>query len=71
MPVIRYSATVGIYIGSGRMVDAPYAGASVRIDSTEAYPGLIGATRPASWGVTGGQGDGSRRHLSRLLVSRG
>jgi peptidoglycan DL-endopeptidase RipA len=38
---------VGIYIGGGRMVDAPFTGASVRIDSIYAYPGLIGATRPA------------------------
>lgn len=39
---------VGIYIGGGRMVDAPYTGAVVRIDSIYAYPGLIGATRPAA-----------------------
>jgi peptidoglycan DL-endopeptidase CwlO len=39
---------VGIYIGGGLMVDAPYTGASVRIDSIYAYPGLIGATRPAA-----------------------
>jgi hypothetical protein len=29
------------------MVDAPYTGADVRIDSIYAYPGLIGTTRPA------------------------
>jgi peptidoglycan DL-endopeptidase CwlO len=39
---------VGIYIGGGQMVDAPYTGAFVRIDSINAYPGLIGATRPAA-----------------------
>jgi peptidoglycan DL-endopeptidase RipA len=39
---------VGIYIGRGLMVDAPYTGASVRIDSIYAYTGLIGATRPAA-----------------------
>jgi cell wall-associated NlpC family hydrolase len=39
---------VGIYIGGGLMVDAPYTGASVRIDSINAYSGLIGATRPAA-----------------------
>jgi cell wall-associated NlpC family hydrolase len=38
---------VGIYIGNGLMVDAPYTGAVVRIDSLSAYAGLIGATRPA------------------------
>ena len=39
---------VGIYIGSGMMVDAPYTGAFVRIDSIYA-PGVpIGAVRPAS-----------------------
>jgi cell wall-associated NlpC family hydrolase len=37
---------VGIYIGNGEMVDAPYTGAFVRIDSIY-WPGLIGATRPA------------------------
>jgi peptidoglycan DL-endopeptidase CwlO len=39
---------VGIYIGGGMMVDAPYTGAFVRIDSIYAVPGLIGATRPAN-----------------------
>ena len=38
---------VGIYIGNGEMVDAPYTGAFVRIDSIYA-PGVpIGAVRPA------------------------
>ena len=37
---------VGIYIGNGEMVDAPYTGAFVRIDSIY-WTGLIGATRPA------------------------
>src|SRR5487761_244904 len=37
---------VGIYIGGGEMVDAPYTGAFVRIDSIY-WTGLIGATRPA------------------------
>jgi peptidoglycan DL-endopeptidase CwlO len=39
---------VGIYIGNGLMVDAPYTGAVVRIDSIYAVGGLIGATRPAA-----------------------
>jgi cell wall-associated NlpC family hydrolase len=39
---------VGIYIGHGMMVDAPYTGAFVRIDSIY-QPGVpIGAVRPAS-----------------------
>jgi cell wall-associated NlpC family hydrolase len=37
---------VGIYIGNGMMVDAPYTGAFVRIDPIN-FPGLIGAVRPA------------------------
>jgi peptidoglycan DL-endopeptidase RipA len=38
---------VGIYIGNGQMVDAPYTGVDVRIDSIYQPGGLIGATRPA------------------------
>jgi cell wall-associated NlpC family hydrolase len=38
---------VGIYLGHGLMVDAPFTGSFVRIDSIYAFPGLIGATRPA------------------------
>jgi len=41
---------VGIYIGNDMMVDAPYTGASVRIDSIHAPGGLIGAVRPAASG---------------------
>ena len=37
---------VAIYIGNG-MVNAPYTGAFVRIDSMYAPGGLIGAVRPA------------------------
>jgi cell wall-associated NlpC family hydrolase len=39
---------VGIYLGHGLMVDAPYTGSFVRIDSIYTFPGLIGATRPAA-----------------------
>ena len=39
---------VGLYIGNGLMVDAPYTGAFVEIDSIYAVGGLIGATRPAT-----------------------
>jgi cell wall-associated NlpC family hydrolase len=38
---------VGMYIGNGMMVDAPYTGATVRIDPVFG-PGLIGAVRPAA-----------------------
>jgi cell wall-associated NlpC family hydrolase len=38
---------VGIYIGGDMMVDAPYTGAFVRIDSIYGFTGLFGATRPA------------------------
>jgi cell wall-associated NlpC family hydrolase len=38
---------VGIYIGDGMMVDAPYTGAFVRIDGMYSPGGLIGAVRPA------------------------
>ncbi|GAA2134453.1 NlpC/P60 family protein [Actinomadura napierensis] len=37
---------VGVYIGNGRMVEAPYTGARVRISSIHRSD-LIGATRPA------------------------
>jgi cell wall-associated NlpC family hydrolase len=39
---------VGIFIGGGMMVDAPFTGADVRIDSIYQFAGLIGATRPAN-----------------------
>jgi cell wall-associated NlpC family hydrolase len=39
---------VGIYLGHGLMVDAPYTGSFVRIDSIYAFPGLIGFVRPAA-----------------------
>jgi cell wall-associated NlpC family hydrolase len=39
---------VGIFIGGGMMVDAPFTGAFVRIDSIYQFSGLIGATRPAN-----------------------
>ena len=39
---------VGIYIGSGMMVDAPFTGAFVRIDSIYQPGTPIGAVRPAS-----------------------
>jgi len=36
---------VGIYVGHGRMIDAPHTGAQVRYDDVF-VPGLIGAVRP-------------------------
>jgi cell wall-associated NlpC family hydrolase len=38
---------VAIYIGNGMMVNAPYTGAFIRIDSMYQPGGLIGAVRPA------------------------
>lgn len=37
---------VGIYIGDGKMVEAPYTGATVRISSIHVWDDLIGAARP-------------------------
>lgn len=37
---------VGLYVGSGEMIDAPHTGALVRFDDAH-WPGLLGATRPA------------------------
>jgi cell wall-associated NlpC family hydrolase len=36
---------VGIYVGSGLMIDAPHTGALVRVESA-GWSGLVGATRP-------------------------
>ena len=36
---------VGIYVGKGKMIDAPHTGAEVRYDDVF-VPGLIGAVRP-------------------------
>lgn len=36
---------VGIYVGDGEMIDAPYTGTVVRLD-TAGMPDLVGATRP-------------------------
>jgi cell wall-associated NlpC family hydrolase len=36
---------VGLYVGSGEMIDAPHTGALVRFDSA-GWSGLVGATRP-------------------------
>ncbi len=37
---------VGIYVGGGEMVDAPFTGALVRFDTAD-WSGLVGATQPA------------------------
>jgi cell wall-associated NlpC family hydrolase len=46
---------VGIYIGNGQMVDAPYTGADVRVETTPTTPGspwgndiVVGVTQPAT-----------------------
>ncbi len=39
---------VGIYLGDGRMLDAPHTGADVRVDVVTGFtPAFVGATRPA------------------------
>jgi peptidoglycan DL-endopeptidase CwlO len=37
---------VGIYIGAGRMIDAPHTGTVVRIDLVAAFGAYVGAARP-------------------------
>ncbi len=46
---------VGIYVGNGEMVDAPYTGVDVRVEATPTTPGaswgedeLVGITDPTS-----------------------
>ena len=39
---------VGIYVGNGAMVDAPHAGAAVRVESVEYFGPLVGASRPGA-----------------------
>lgn len=36
---------VGVYVGSGFMIDAPHSGAVVRLEPAD-WPGFVGATRP-------------------------
>lgn len=36
---------VGIYIGGGKMIDAPHTGASVRVESVGSFGGYMGARR--------------------------
>jgi cell wall-associated NlpC family hydrolase len=48
---------VGIYVGNGDMIDAPYTGAVVRFDRVASVPlGFVGATRPEIPDLTGGAG---------------
>jgi cell wall-associated NlpC family hydrolase len=37
---------VGLYVGAGEMIDAPFTGADVRFDNAD-WSGLVGVTRPA------------------------
>ena len=44
---------VGIYLGGGRMVDAPHTGALVRVETVDvAAPSYVGATRPDARSAT-------------------
>jgi cell wall-associated NlpC family hydrolase len=46
---------VGIYVGNGDMIDAPYTGAVVRFDRVATVPlGFVGATRPEIPDITVG-----------------
>jgi cell wall-associated NlpC family hydrolase len=48
---------VGIYVGNGEMIDAPYTGAVVRFDRVATVPlGFVGATRPEIPDMTVGSG---------------
>jgi hypothetical protein len=48
---------VGIYVGNGEMIDAPYTGAVVRFDRVASVPlGFVGATRPEIPDLTVGAG---------------
>jgi hypothetical protein len=48
---------VGIYVGNGDMIDAPYTGAVVRFDRVATVPlGFVGATRPEIPDLTVGAG---------------
>jgi len=38
---------VGMYLGSGRMIDAPYTGVDVRIDPVDTGENYVGAIRPS------------------------
>ena len=50
---------VGIYVGNGHMIDAPYTGASIRFDRVD-QPGYIGAVRPAGTPLAAGASTGKR-----------
>lgn len=39
---------VGIYVGGGYMIDAPYTGAKIRFDRIDDAPDYFGATRPVA-----------------------
>jgi cell wall-associated NlpC family hydrolase len=42
---------VGIYLGDGRMVDAPHSGALVQVEPVDlTAPAFVGATRPDAAG---------------------
>src|SRR6185312_5388987 len=41
---------VGIYIGNGKMIDAPHTGDVVKVQSVASFPGYMGARRYTSGG---------------------
>jgi cell wall-associated NlpC family hydrolase len=45
---------VGIYVGTGAIIDAPYAGANVRLDPLTSLGGYVGATDPYATTPTAG-----------------
>jgi hypothetical protein len=45
---------VGIYVGNGEIIDAPYAGANVRFDPLTTISGYVGATDPYAATPTAG-----------------
>lgn len=43
---------VGIYVGDGEIIDAPFTGAKVRLDPLTRIGGYVGATNPFAFGAT-------------------
>lgn len=43
---------VGIYVGDGEIIDAPFTGAKVRLDPLTRVGGYVGATNPFAFGAT-------------------
>jgi len=45
---------VGIYVGNGEIIDAPFTGANVRFDPLASIGGYVGATNPYAFAPAGG-----------------